>query len=497
VAGKRVVGAIRLSSLTEETTSPDRQRALIQDDTDKKGDRIVGWAEDLDVSAAITPWDRPQLGQWLNDKADEFDQLKFAKLDRAVRSLNHFVDLDKWCSDRGIGLVILDPPLDLTDMWGRAMAQVLAVFAELERQMIAKRVKEGYDAMAKAGRWPGGRVPFGYKKVRRAGQDGWWLEVHQEQAEILRTVINRIIGGASTLSQARWLNEQGIQTARGGKSWSHSILYDMLRRPNLIGQFPTSGGGVLRGVDGLPIQRNPIISLNTWARLQEALKNNAHNRTGNRRDAAPILRVAFCGRCERPLYRRGVDRVMAKGNKVPYLYYRCASCNDATVPNCPDRPYRAGEIEKLVFDGFLERVSGVEVQQKVFVPGDDHSEELETARKAYDDLSGLVVTTRSDAARKRLTQQLGSLDEIIARLEETPNVPSSWAYEGTGKTYGELWVGLTDQERGALLREAGVQAFVARTKDGDGLPVMSLVLPEDLEKRAQEWAASQGVTEVT
>jgi len=309
---RRAIGAVRLSSLTEETTSPERQKEAIQDWANANKTDIVGWAIDLDVSATIPPWERPELGAWL-ERPDEYDLLIFAKLDRAVRSLRDFVDLMEWTEDHNVGLVILDPNIDLTDMWGRAMGGILAVFAELERNMIAKRTKEGYAEVLQQGRWPGGRVPYGYKPVKRG--DYWYLEIDEEQAEVLRTVINRIIGGASTLSQVKWLNENKIPTARGAKTWAYTSLYDMLRSPALLGQRIKERGTstykrweVIRGDDGLPIQfAEPLINRETWDRLQAALNANAKNITGNRYDASPLLRVAFCARCERPLYRRGVN----------------------------------------------------------------------------------------------------------------------------------------------------------------------------------------------
>ncbi|MGA5822682.1 recombinase family protein [Kitasatospora sp. NPDC094028] len=47
---------------------------------------IVGSFEDLDVSAEVTPWKRPDLGPWLTERQGEWDALLWAKVDRAFRS---------------------------------------------------------------------------------------------------------------------------------------------------------------------------------------------------------------------------------------------------------------------------------------------------------------------------------------------------------------------------------------------------------------------------
>jgi len=48
---ERVIGVIRLSDKTDATTSPERQRASISNAAAARNATIVGWAEDIDVSA--------------------------------------------------------------------------------------------------------------------------------------------------------------------------------------------------------------------------------------------------------------------------------------------------------------------------------------------------------------------------------------------------------------------------------------------------------------
>ena len=62
----RVLGRLRLSRATEESTSIERQREVIQQWSDMHGHTVVGWATDLDVSGSVDPFDTPQLGDWLD-----------------------------------------------------------------------------------------------------------------------------------------------------------------------------------------------------------------------------------------------------------------------------------------------------------------------------------------------------------------------------------------------------------------------------------------------
>ena len=56
-----------------------------------------GIAKDLDVSAGSTsPFDRPQLGDWLSDRLGEFDVIVFFRADWIVRRLFDLADLIRW-----------------------------------------------------------------------------------------------------------------------------------------------------------------------------------------------------------------------------------------------------------------------------------------------------------------------------------------------------------------------------------------------------------------
>ena len=58
----RVLGRIRLSRLTDESTSAERQRELIEQWSAMHDHEVVGWAEDLDVSGSVDPFDTRALG---------------------------------------------------------------------------------------------------------------------------------------------------------------------------------------------------------------------------------------------------------------------------------------------------------------------------------------------------------------------------------------------------------------------------------------------------
>jgi DNA invertase Pin-like site-specific DNA recombinase len=86
----------------------------------------------------------------------EIDVVVVWRLDRWGRSLPDLVVTLRELIELGVGFVSLTEALDLTTPTGRAMAGMLAVFAEFEREILRERVRAGIAQARKEGR-PHGR----------------------------------------------------------------------------------------------------------------------------------------------------------------------------------------------------------------------------------------------------------------------------------------------------------------------------------------------------
>src|ERR1700743_55208 len=101
----RVLGRIRLSRSTEESTSVDRQTQSVEMWCQMHGHEIIGWAIDLDVSGSTDPFETPEFGGWLTDaKAVEYDIICAYRLDRVSRRVIPLNKLFGWVLDRGKSL---------------------------------------------------------------------------------------------------------------------------------------------------------------------------------------------------------------------------------------------------------------------------------------------------------------------------------------------------------------------------------------------------------
>jgi site-specific DNA recombinase len=83
--GTRAAIYVRLSRKTDETTSPERQRAACEALCEARGWEVVAAEEDIDVSGFSCGLDRPGLQRILTRLA-ELDVIVFFKIDRLARS---------------------------------------------------------------------------------------------------------------------------------------------------------------------------------------------------------------------------------------------------------------------------------------------------------------------------------------------------------------------------------------------------------------------------
>ena len=86
----------------------------------------------------------------------EIDVIVVWRLDRWERSVADLMATLHEMTDLGVGFISLTEALDLTTPSGRAMAGMLAIFAEFEREILRERVRAGIAQARKEGR-PHGR----------------------------------------------------------------------------------------------------------------------------------------------------------------------------------------------------------------------------------------------------------------------------------------------------------------------------------------------------
>lgn len=493
----RVLGRLRLSRLTDESTSIERQRETIQRWAETQGHTVVGWAEDADVSGAVDPFDTPQLGQWLNHRVEEYDVIAAWKLDRLGRNAIQLSKLFGWCIDHDKTLVSCSESIDLSNWSGRMLASVIAGLAEGELEAIRERARGSRVKLRESARFAGGKPPFGYRKKKRPG-GGWMLEKDAQAADLVKNIVADVLDGKPVARVIRELNANGYRTPRdyyetvkAGKSslklaegekrsseWRSTALRNLLTNPALRG-YVHHKGQVARGDDGMPLRLadEPLVEPDKWEALQAIFDGHRERRSHYRRtDASPLVGLVFCYWCHSPLWH---NRNVSRGHE--YFYYRCPNIQQheraSMIP--------ADQAEKAVAESFLEQAGVLPVTERVWVSGDSNEQALRDATTALDAVFAELETARSEITRDRARKRIAALDERISNLEMKPKREARWEYTQVGGTYREAWESLGEGDRWQLILKSGMTFAFGLTDKGRGpksVFVSNVYIPEPLKQ---------------
>jgi DNA invertase Pin-like site-specific DNA recombinase len=138
---KQVAIYLRVSTSKQETSNQRRELEAV---AARSGWEVVKVYEDAGISGAKGRDRRPGLDAMMKAvNAKEFDMVAAWSVDRLGRSLIDLLSILQGLHEKGIGLFLHQQGLDTTTSAGKAMFQMLGVFAEFERGIIRDRVNAG------------------------------------------------------------------------------------------------------------------------------------------------------------------------------------------------------------------------------------------------------------------------------------------------------------------------------------------------------------------
>src|SRR5437764_11124509 len=134
---KRVAIYLRVSTSKQDT---DNQRRELEAVAKRSGWEVVKVYEDAGISGAKGRDKRPSLDAMLKTaNAREFELLAAWSVDRLGRSLTDLLSILQALHDKRVDLFLHQQGLDTSTSAGRAMFQMLGVFAEFECGIIRER----------------------------------------------------------------------------------------------------------------------------------------------------------------------------------------------------------------------------------------------------------------------------------------------------------------------------------------------------------------------
>jgi putative DNA-invertase from lambdoid prophage Rac len=135
----------------------------------------------------------------------DIDAIVVWRLDRWGRSLADLVGTLQELHALGVGFISLSETLDFTTPTGRAMAGLLAIFAEFEREILRERVKAGIAQARRHGKRHGRppRIAHYAGDVQRLYAAGLSKSAIARQLGIGRTSVRRFLGAVVSRPHTR------------------------------------------------------------------------------------------------------------------------------------------------------------------------------------------------------------------------------------------------------------------------------------------------------
>ncbi|HEX3027696.1 MAG TPA: recombinase family protein, partial [Clostridia bacterium] len=149
------------------------------------------------------------------------------------RSILDFGSIWETLSCAGVEFVSVNEKFDTSTPGGRAMLYIIMVFAQLERETIAERIKDNYYQRVKKGAWPGGPAPFGFRIADKKVNGICVIEPAPEIETVKKIFAVYSISGMSLGKVAKRLTLEGVPCAKHAV-WDNVSVFRILRNPAYV-----------------------------------------------------------------------------------------------------------------------------------------------------------------------------------------------------------------------------------------------------------------------
>lgn len=346
--------------------------------------------EDEGYTGAIT--NRPKFQQLMTDiPKQKYDALICYRLDRISRNVADFSSTLSFLQSYNTNFVSIKEQFDTSTPMGRAMIYIASVFAQLERETIAERVRDNMMELAKNGRWSGGRLPLGYnsEKVSCIDDEGKErtsvkLVPNEDELELVKLIYSTYLKEGSLHKTEVYFTQNNIKSSKGillektslkvilqnpiyVKSTEEVIKYLDDNEWNVYGE-PDGISGLLsynktKSIikDGRYIKVNKdkeewiaavsscpgIIEPDMWIKVQEQFKTNKDKfpRLGKTNKALLTGKIK-CYQCGS--YMRIVHGRVSKVTGKKMFYYCCSMKTKSKGEICNSKNVKAEQLEDTV-----------------------------------------------------------------------------------------------------------------------------------------------------
>lgn len=329
------------------------------------------------------------------------------RLDRISRSVVDFANMYEILTELNVSYISATECYETSTPLGRAMMSIATVFAQLERETIAERIKDNMHALAKSGRWLGGITPTGYKSRQIIGSvtvDGkerksFMLDVIESEANVVRLIFSKFLEYNSLTKTETYLLQNGIKT-KNGRNYTRFSIKSILQNPvyaaaddstlkyfKKLGIEIYSDESEFSGKQGVmaynkTLQRDgktnktkefdewivavgkhkPIIESKVWIKVQELLSQNTlksyRKPKSNISFLSGLLYCADCGSFMRP---KKSKRLNAEGEEI--YSYLCEMKEKSRMHNCKMKNVNGNQLDKSI----CEEIKKLDEDSDIFI----------------------------------------------------------------------------------------------------------------------------------
>ena len=343
---------------------------------------------------------RPQFQKMLIDaKEKKFHMLICYRLDRISRNISDFSTLINELDSLHISFISVNEQFDTSTPMGRAMMYIASVFAQLERETIAERVRDNMLELAKSGRWLGGQTPLGYESKELAYLDSefkektmYTLSPIKGELNVVKIIYDKYLQYRSISQVFTYLFKNNVKT-KNGADFTKKRIQLILRNPlyvraneAIMTHLQTIGMNVMGTVDdihgiltynkskGVRIKRHitewvaavstheGIIDAQNWLKVQEILDENKNKAPRLGTSAAALLTGTLkCSKCGKSMIVKH-GHVSSENNKK-IQYYVCSTKDYSKGERCNNPNIRVDELEKIV----IENLKNITLSKKILL----------------------------------------------------------------------------------------------------------------------------------
>lgn len=348
---KKACAYIRVSKERVDMVSPEQQRGKVSLQAELMGADLLHVYEDIDISGRHDR--RPDFQKMIASiKENKYDVCLVYKIDRFARNVQDFHRYVTLMEKHGCALVSVSQNFDTSTPMGRFMRNILADFAQLEREMLSETVKDNMLANAARGRWNGGRPPHGYMA------DGKILTVNPDEAPAVIKAFGMAAQGLGADIIAQELTDTHkprYGSAKWGRYfWHPGTVLQLLKNPAYTGK-QYYGGKIYDS------NHPALISDEQFEKVQKGIVSRRNMPPGAKGSTHLLSGLLYCTHC-----KHGNWRIKYPGSGSENLRYRCYTKDAKGNAACPTNMLDKRTLEARVVNEILVIASNPALVKRFF-----------------------------------------------------------------------------------------------------------------------------------